>query len=455
MKKIFLCAAAFIAAMMVQATIVVDETFSDFPTGWNTSGSVTTGSNRSAVDSLAYSNEGGTYCLSSKGKAVKSAFDASSKYFHTKMLPDSIKTGTFYLSFIYRADGEVKASNAQVFGLSATETSAALRLWVGKDTQDKSKCRLGITRASGTGSDVQWGSELVTVDETHLIVIKYNVEDSLATLYVDPKIGGTEPTTAFASDGIKGAAKKVFKYMCFYATGNTKTYFTMGGARVSTTWAEAVAVGKDEPKEDPSYANSIFANFGDSTIWTNRLDAAPTSGAFPTDTLNDYIFTSAAIVKSGKTMYFDEDSIEYVKFYARAHMDKNTFSASIETPWVASVDTLFLYGHSGSESKDVKIQYRVANGKWTDLITLTNTKTTQLYAVPVEKTNLKFKISNQSTSAQYFYYIGDTNPRAFAEKKSTGLMNFKATTKAVKVMENGQMVIFNNGKKYSVVGTEL
>ena len=458
MKKNFLVLALCMGAIVANATIVTDETFTDFPDNWTTTGSVTTGNARSVVDPLSYSNSGGTFCLSKQGKAVKSAHDAADKYFHVKALPDSITTGTFYLSYIYRADGEVKASNSQVLGLSETTSAAAVRLWVGKDVsvpQNKAMCRMGITRASSTSGDIQWGSELFSIDETHLIVIKYNIEDSVASLYVDPVIGGTEPVAALAVDGTKGSAKKVFKYLCLYATGNTKTYCTFGGARVSTPGAEAVAAGKDEPKEDPEYANGIIANFSDSTIWTNCLDATPTSGQFPTDTLNDYILTATAVVKSSKTLYFDKDSTEYVKFSARAHEDKSTYSASIETPWVAGVDTLFLYAQSGTDGKDFKVQYRVANGKWTDLATLTNTKTTQLHAVPVNKTNLKFKIINLTTSAQQFYYIGDTNPRMFAKHTTTGLINFKSAAKVVKSVEKGQIVIFNNGKKYSVIGTEL
>lgn len=463
MKKHLLTLAVCLATLTASATVIVDETFTDFPAGWNTSGSVTTPATavRTQETALTYSNAGGTYVLSGQGNSVKSAFDASSAYFHTKQLPDSITSGTFYLSFIYRADGQQKQSQAQIFGLSTTETSAALRLWVGKDpAADANKCRMGITRASGKGADVQWGSILLDINTEHLIVIKYSIEDSLATLYVNPTIEGTEPTTAFAIDGTMGVAKNKFKYMCLYATGNTKTYFTMSGVRVSTTWAEAVASGTAAPGETPDYANSLFANFTDSLVWVNPLEEAPVSGSFPSETINDYVFTATALVKANKTLYFDTDSLNFVKFHARAHMDKSTYNGSIETPWLASIDTLYLYCNAGSDGKDVKIQTRVADGNWTDFTTFTNMKTHAVYAFAMGLTNVKIRIANTTTSSQYFFYIGDTNPRAFAEHTNTdpteptGLMNFKAES-AVKTIENGQIVILKNGKKYNLLGAEL
>lgn len=236
--------AALMAGMTAQAEVLVEETFTDFPTGWTTSGSVTTpeGATRTQTDALTYSNEGGTYILSGKGNAVKQAYDVSNKYFHLKELTTPIKKN-FYMSFLVRPDGEQKASQSQVFGLSSSNTSAALRVWMGKDANGATdKCRVGITRASGKGADVEWGTGLISVDEAHLFVIKYTMgeTDTVASLYVDPVLGGTEPETAWAQDGSKGGAKNSFNYLCFYSTGNTKTYNTVGGVRIATEWADLI-----------------------------------------------------------------------------------------------------------------------------------------------------------------------------------------------------------------------
>lgn len=459
MKKTFLSLAFCAAALCANATIVVDETFSDFPTGWTASGSVTTpatGGERASVAALTYQDANGAYVHSGVGSAVKTALDASSQYQHTKSLPNPVTTDC-YVSFLLRADGQQKQSQTQVFGLGSP--SLAARVWIGKGSIDATKCRLGVTRSSGTGNDVQWGATEFATDETMLVVLKYvmTATDTIASIYVNPAIGGTEPAAPFASDNTKGAGKckKTLTNMTFYVTGSSKSYFTVGGARVCTTWAEAVAAGQSAPGETPEYANALLANFSDSILWTNRVDAAPASGSFPTDTLNDYILTATAVVKSGKTWYLDADSTEYVKFVARAHMDKNTYKGSIETPWVANVDTLYLYGHSGSDSKNFKIQTRVANGNWEDLTTLTNMKTDQLFAVPVAKTNIKLRISNETTSAQYFFYIGSTDPRTFAEHKTTTALENLQAEKAVKVIENGQLIIIKNGVRYNALGAKL
>ncbi len=250
MKKLFFLTVALMAGLMLHANIVADETFTDFPAAWKTSGSVTTdgGIERTQAAALTYSNEGGVYALSGKGNAVVQAYNASDKYFHTKALETPLKTD-FYLSFMVRPDGEQKASQAQVFGLSNTETSAALRIWIGKDTGgSKDKCRVGITRSSGKGADVQWGNGVISVNETHLLVVKYTISetDTIAALYIDPVIGGADPAEVWAQDGEKSAAKSTFKYFCFYSTGNTKTYCTVGGVRIATTWAEAVAASSSQ-----------------------------------------------------------------------------------------------------------------------------------------------------------------------------------------------------------------
>lgn len=458
MKKHFLFVAALAATMMAQATVVVDETFTDFPgTAWTASGSVTTGPGRSQVAALTYSDATGAFVLSGQGNAVKTELDASDKYQHTKTLPNPVTTDC-YVSFLLRADGQQKQSQTQVFGLGSP--SLAPRVWLGKGVNDATKCRLGVTRSSGTGADVQWGATELATDETMLVVLKYTMTatDTVASIYVNPTIGGAEPSSPFASDNTKGInkCKKSLTNMTFYTTGSTKSYFTVSGARVCTTWAEAVAQGSAAPQENPTYADHLFVNFSDSVYFTNTVETAPASGSFRTDTVGDYIFTAAAVVKSGKTMYFDTDSVDYVKFYARAHIDKNTYKGSVEMPWVSHIDTLYLYGHSGSDSKELKIEYRIADGNWTALTTITMMKSDDLYAVPVKKDNIKIRVANNTTSAQYLFYVGDVHPRTFAEhKQTTGIESVQSAEKAVKMIENGQIVILKNGRKYNALGAEI
>lgn len=457
MKKTLLFATALMVGMMAKAEVIVDETFTDFPTAWTQTGSVTTGNSRSQVAALTYSDVNGAYALSGQGNAVKTDLDVSDKYQHLKALPDTIRTDC-YVSFLLQADGQQKQSQTQVFGLGTS--SLGMRVWLGKGTADATKCRLGVTRSSGTGADVQWGASEFATDEPMLVVLKYTMTaagDTAAALFVNPAIGGTEPATPFAVDQVKGAGKckKNQTSMVFYTTGSSKSYFTVSGVRVATTWAEAVASGESAPGEEPNYANSLFANFTDSLTWTNRVDAAPASGEFPTDTIGDYILTSTAVVKSGKTWYLDADSTEYIKFVSRAHMDKNTYKASIEMPWVASADTLYLYGHSGSDEKGLTIQTRVANGKWTDLTTITLMKADDLYKIAVEQSAVKIRLVNATTSAEYIFYVGTVNPHLFAQHKTTpqpeGLHQV-SHVRATKMIENGKIVIVKGDKRYDVTG---
>ncbi len=460
MKKTFLSLAFCAAALCANATIVVDETFADFPTGWTASGSVTTpatGGERALEAALTYQDANAAYVHSGVGSAVKTALDASDKYQHTKALPSDV-TSDCYVAFLFRADNEQKQSQAQVFGLGAP--SLAARLWVGKSsstdaTVKATKCRLGVTRSSGTGADVQWGTAEVNVNETHLIVLKYTMTatDTIASIFVDPAIGGTEPAAAFASDNQMGAGKckATLKNMTFYTTGNTKSYFTVGGVRVATTWAEAVA-GKAAQQEEVTYADALLANFGDSTLWINRLDAAPAEAAFPTDTLNGYVLTSTAVVKSGKTDTIDNKQI---KFYARAHMDKKNYNPSIVTPFVQGYTTLYVYGHSGSDTKDVKVETRRANESWQDCQVLTFMRADAVYTVTIPD-SVQVRLSNTTNSAIYVYYIGTAHPKdaVGVSLNPSALENVQAE-KAVKVIENGQLFIIKNGVRYNALGAKL
>lgn len=450
MKKHFLFVAALAATMMAQATVVVDETFTDFPTAWTASGSVTTGVGRTQDAALTYTADGKTFALSGQGNAVKTALDASSSFQHTKSLPNAVTD--CYVSFLLRADGQQKQSQTQVFGLGSP--SLAMRVWLGKGQNDATKCRLGVTRSSGTGGDVQWGATEFATDQTMLIVLKYTMTatDTVASIYVNPAIGGTEPATPFASDNTKGAnkCKKSLSNMTFYTTGNTKSYFTVGGARVCTTWAEAVEAGSEGPAPEPEALDSVATKFKTEdwgTLLTKDSEGKYpiVSGSYPDTIINGFELNSA-VMADGSIKRTGETTTAYTN---RVMIDKN---GSFVTPLLSNVSTVDLAFNTGSDSKTLTLQYLDNNKQWVDVETITGMKALaeNTYTINVNH-ETKIRVLNGSGSTLYVWAI-TTHP--YGGHTPTGFDQV-AETKAVKTIENGQIVIIKNGVRYNAMGAKL
>lgn len=247
MKKITLLLALCLSFMVAQATVIVDEKF-DYATAtlagestWTTAGTLTSGTGRNIVTpALTYSNTGGTYILSGEGKAIYTDITASTGYLITKPLPAPINSGVVYLSYLYKAGVIQTQTAAEVFGMG-TGTSAGARIWVGK-TANAGFWKFGITRSSTTTADVSWSTkEFNDISEVVLLVIKYDFSTGVATFYINPTLAATEPVTPEASNN-NGTARANFNNLWFRANGTSMFNYSVGGARVSTTWAEAVAV---------------------------------------------------------------------------------------------------------------------------------------------------------------------------------------------------------------------
>ena len=94
-------------------------------------------------------------------------------------------------------------------------------------------------------STVVWSiPEFEDINETFLLILKYDLSTKTATFYINPKIGDTEPVSAAALDATVGTARTYISRICF-KTHNTAEYKSyMGGARLSTSWTDAVERAK-------------------------------------------------------------------------------------------------------------------------------------------------------------------------------------------------------------------
>ena len=456
MKKQFLTLALCAATIVANAAIIVNETFSyDSLTaegsGWTQSGTLTTGDGRTLTTALTYQNAGGEYALSDKGKALKSNYTEGDKYIATKQITKQ-SSGVIYLTYLYKADGNQTQSQSAVFGLSSSNTSAALRVWVGKNANGTGDpFRMGITRESGTSADIQWSESTYAVSDVHLVVVKYDFPNSTASLYVDPKLGAAEPETPAAVDSTMGTAKSNFSYLCFYATGKSKANFLVGGVRVSTTWEEAVEALPAEPETTVATVNTDFndGTWGEIVEKNTEGKYAITSGNFPTATINGFILTKAFIGEGNIT-----DTISKISYTNRIVVDKQSQGGMVTTPLLTNVGSVEVVLTTGNEGKKVSIQYLDNESMtWKDCEeTFGGTK-----AVMVKKYQLdinqptKIRIVNADSGTLYIWKIATT---AYGDVPSA-IEGTTTGAKAVKRILNGQLVIDRAGVRYNIMGAAL
>jgi hypothetical protein len=251
MKKIFtLLMFLCISAMTVNAQIILDETF-DYPDGnltsvstWLTAGTLTTGTGRFIVNSpLVYSNSGGNYSLSALGKAVNSSVTASSDYLAYRTITATpYTTGVYYLSFLFQAGISQSQANSEIMSFTEGSSSGA-KVLVGKGVVSTSNYRFATSRGSSTSTDYKWGTtEFSDINQVILVVVKWDFSTQTSSLFINPTIGsGSEPTPEII-DNISSTIRTTLNGIRFRCTGSSAARFNVGGVRVSTTWAAAVAV---------------------------------------------------------------------------------------------------------------------------------------------------------------------------------------------------------------------
>lgn len=276
MKKLLFTLMILSLSISSKADILLDEIFNyvtmDNSTGWTTSGKLTTGLGRVIEsDALTYSNDGGIYVLSGEGNRLNHSYQDGSNYIQYKSF-NAVTAGTVYLSFLYKVDDPQGQTASEIVGLADLATNSTLKPWAGKQSDGtKNPFRLGVTRASTTGGDIQWGDNFLLFPGTvYLIVVKYDFSSETATLYIDPQIASaSEPTEYVAIDKDKATVRKSLDKLMFKHNGKSIANFVVSGIRVSTTWGEAVAAKSNAPKlaapvvgeaSDITY-NSFVANW--------------------------------------------------------------------------------------------------------------------------------------------------------------------------------------------------
>lgn len=284
MKKHLFLVAALAAGMALNAEVKLTETF-DYTVGdaigtvegWTTSGDITQGDGRIVNEKvLTYSNAGGEYILSGEGKSLRHNYASNktgssngNQYVSVRAFSE-VSYGAVYLTYIYLPDGKQDQSNGELLGLT-TGNNPSARPWAGKvdDATKATHYRFGLTLQSGTSADVTWGTTPYSIEDTVLLVLKYEIgeTDTIASLFINPELGTSEEPTADIIDNKRATdsktklpqpARSQIDAVMFRNQGASKSNYYVSGVRVSTTWAEAVAI-KEVPPTDPTAIEDVKA----------------------------------------------------------------------------------------------------------------------------------------------------------------------------------------------------
>lgn len=282
MRKITLLLAFCTIFTFAKATVVIDETFNFSVANlaseatWTTTGTLTTGTGRNIeAGGLVYSNVGGAYINSAIGKKINQDYSAGTNYIAYKTF-STISSGVVYLSFLYQPNGDQGQTASEVLGLSSSTTNSAVKIWAGKQADGtKNPYRIGLTRSSTSSADIVWSTSTYSTSDVLLIVIKYDLTSYAATLFINPVIASASEPTPVAIAATDGTTRTSLINLMFKHNGSSVAKFFVSGVRVSTTWAEAVAVQSTaSPLATPAVgsATSITAN-GFTAAWTQVANA--------------------------------------------------------------------------------------------------------------------------------------------------------------------------------------
>ncbi|MEI6751827.1 MAG: T9SS type A sorting domain-containing protein [Paludibacter sp.] len=244
-------AASGVSQTLMVTSIYMDETFNytastniNGQSSWTTAGSYVGGTGYTiGADNLTYADANGSYALSATGKSFVNNIGTTATDYkaYKPFSASSISTGAIYLSFLMKANGNIVSTNQELFGL-ADVLNAGPKVLIGKTTSGFFK--IGTVRASTTSTDYKYATSptVLTVGNTYLIVLKYDLSTNTSTVYINPAIGGTEAAaTAEVSDNTSTTYRTKLSNLWVRATGTVITTSTVGAVRVSANWTDAVA----------------------------------------------------------------------------------------------------------------------------------------------------------------------------------------------------------------------
>ena len=431
--------------------------------GWTTVGDMTEGEGRIVNDlTLSYTDAAGEYILSG-GKSLKHNYASNkvdgkngkqymSYYGFTK-----VESGAVYLTYMFKADGAQKQSNSELLGLTSDVKNPTARPWVGKIASDATgnTFRFGLTMRSGTSADVVWGTTAYSIEDVVLLVLKYDLASPKASLFINPTLGTTVEPTADLVDTNDTLPRTNIDHVMFRNQGASKANYFVGGVRVSTTWAEAVAI---KPQEE-SIAR-VNTNFDDGT-WGEIATTAYASGSYPSNTINGWQLDKAGMQSGSVTCAATGE-----KFENRIVIDKKEKGGVVTLPTLTSAAQIVIYASAGTENKAMTLQsYNYKTAEWEDVATYTFAEKSTCYRFITNLTGdglTRLRIANADGSAKYIWKVITyvTEPTYLLAPTSLGVANvtahaFTATWDVVEGANGYTLMLYGaDGKRKSTKTVE-
>lgn len=229
--------------------------------------------------------------------------------------------------------------------------------------------------------------------------------------------------------------------LCFGRTGNT---------RINVLSFEVIRESSEQPGDDPVLTDSIFYSFeaySVDTVWTDSLfsNGVHVYSAEETEPKN------LMMIKSVKRSY---ESLSFTKaLYFAGAPKSNGRIATVDVQYPATVT---VYAMSSTKNADVTRSLYLSEGSLSDktaVITHTTDGTSDSQVIQVG--------TYDCAQAATLYFSVDGGMYLFgfsvvkAKQTPTAIDELNATSKAVKRIENGQLIIIRDGVRYSLTGAKL
>jgi hypothetical protein len=281
------------------------------------------------------------------------------------------------------------------------------------------------------------------------LVLKYDLNNKAASLFINPTLGTIVEPTADLVDTNDTLPRTYIDNVMFRNQGGNKALFYVGGVRVSTTWAEAVAI---KPQEE-SIAR-VNTNFDDGTWGT--ISEKYTSGSYPSGTINGWQLDKAGM-QSGSVTYTATGE----QFKNRIVIDKKEKGGMVTLPTLTSAAQIVIYASAGTEDRAMTLQsYNYKTAEWEDVVTYTFAEKSTCYRFIANLTGdglTRLRIANADGSVKNIWKVITyvTEPTYLSAPASLGVANvtahaFTATWDAVEGANGYTLMLYGtDGKRKS------
>lgn len=246
--------------------------------------------------------------------------------------------------------------------------------------------------------------------------------------------------------------------LCFGRTGGTR--ICVLSFEVTRESSEQPG---DEPGDDPVLPDSIFYSFeaySVDTVWTDSLfDNGVHAYSAPEDAASENSYKNLMMIKSIKRSY---ESLSFTKaLYFAGSPKSNGRIATVDVQYPATVT---VYAMSSTKNADATRSLYLSEGSLSDktaVITHTTDGTSDSQVIQKGTYDLKKAATLYFSADSGMYLFGFSVVKKATEEPGddpevpTAIDNTPATHKAVKAIENGQLVIIRDGVRYNITGARL